>query len=205
MSLNTMQKQQRQMEILSTIRTLQFATRRHLMSVHDLGGIRNANRVLKELEGFTSVYIYRKEHVYYLNKKGRGLFGDEKKITPTSRISHALMRNEAWLWLQCPDTWQIEPIVGYTFSHEKKRIMPDASFVDSQNALHMVEIDRTQDMKKNEDKLKRYGEYAQLYKQKYNKVPIVHFFTISSYRKDRLEKLATKYNVYTQTYLVQEV
>ncbi|MCP1124515.1 hypothetical protein NKR74_14580 [Bacillus sp. 3103sda1] len=36
-------------EILFTICKLQFATRRHLMAVHDMGGIRNVNRTLYDL------------------------------------------------------------------------------------------------------------------------------------------------------------
>lgn len=51
----SIQKQKRQMEILSTIRTLQFATQRHLMCAHDMGGVRNAHRILKEMRHYTNV------------------------------------------------------------------------------------------------------------------------------------------------------
>ena len=46
MNIQSHMKINRQMAILATIRKLQFATRRHLMSVHNMGGIRNANRIL---------------------------------------------------------------------------------------------------------------------------------------------------------------
>ncbi len=40
MNIQTHIKLNRQMMILTSIRKLKFATRRHLMAIHDLGGIR---------------------------------------------------------------------------------------------------------------------------------------------------------------------
>ncbi len=71
-------KKERQMMILATIRKLQFATRRHLMCVHNMGGIRNANRIMKDLTPFISRVTYYKEYVYYLNKEGHALLGGRK-------------------------------------------------------------------------------------------------------------------------------
>ena len=48
MRMQTHMQINRQMAILATIRKLQFATRRHLMSVHEMGGIRNANRIMND-------------------------------------------------------------------------------------------------------------------------------------------------------------
>ena len=43
--------------------------------------------------------------------------------------------------------------------------------------LNAVEIDRTQMMNVNSEKMNRYGEFTIYYKEKYNgKVPIVHFY-----------------------------
>lgn len=206
MSLPTIMKQQRQMAILSTIRTLQFATRRHLMAVHDLGGIRNANRVIKDLKPYVNIAYYKKEHVYYLNRAGRELFADTERIPLPTKLPHFLLRNEAWLWLNCPDNWQIESEIRYTKDGAKKRIIADAKYKDEYGILHAVEIDRAQKMKANEEKLKKYAEYTQLYKQTYNgKKPVIHFFTISSYRQQKLEQLASKYDVYVRVYFIPEV
>lgn len=141
-------KKERQMMILATIRTLQFATRRHLMCVHNMGGIRNANRIMKDLTPFISRVTYYKEYVYYLNKEGHALLG-EGKVVSRNRMEHAILRNEAWLQLYCPDDWQIETEIKYRKNGEKKRIIPDAEGI-----LHAVEIDRSQKMKVNEEKLK---------------------------------------------------
>ncbi|PGS04869.1 hypothetical protein COC45_28335 [Bacillus cereus] len=198
-------KKERQMMILATIRKLQFATRRHLMCVHDMGGIRNANRIMKDLTPFISRVTYYKEYVYYLNKEGHALLG-EGKVVSRNRMEHAILRNEAWLHLFCPDDWQIETDIRYIKNKEKKKIVPDVKFRDEENILHAVEVDRTQKMKVNEEKLKKYEELTQIYKQKHNgKMPVIHFFTVTKYREMRLEELAAKYDVFVKVYVITNI
>ncbi|MED2934833.1 replication-relaxation family protein [Bacillus wiedmannii] len=205
MNIQTHIKLNRQMMILTSIRKLKFATRRHLMAIHDLGGIRNANRILKDLSSFVNSTVYKKEYVYYLNKKGRALFDDTEKIVPTIRLAHSLMRNEAWLHLFCPDDWQIETPIRYKVDDKKKTIIPDVKFRDEEEILNAVEIDRTQMMNVNSEKLKRYGEFTIYYKNKYNgKVPIIHFFTLTEYRQKTLEQFAMNNGVYVKVYVVPE-
>lgn len=56
----------------------------------------------------------------------------------------------------------------------------------------------------NDEKLKCYEEFTQIYKQKYNgKVPVIHFFTITKYREKKLEQLASKYGVFVKVYVIQ--
>lgn len=205
MNIQTHIKLNRQMMILTSIRKLKFATRRHLMAIHDLGGIRNANRILKDLSTFVNSTVYKKEYVYYLNKKGRALFDDTEKIAPTIRLAHSLMRNEAWLYLFCPDDWQIETPIRYKIDDKKKTIIPDVKFRDEEGILNAVEIDRTQMMNINSEKMKRYGEFTTYYKNKYNgKVPIIHFFTVTEHRQKTLEKFAMNHDVFIKVYVVPE-
>ncbi|AHA71043.1 hypothetical protein YBT1518_09230 [Bacillus thuringiensis YBT-1518] len=176
------------------------------MAIHDLGGIRNANRILKDLGSFVNNTVYKKEYVYYLNKKGRALFDDTEKIVPTIRLAHSLMRNEAWLYLFFPDDWQIETPIRYKIDDKKKTIIPDVKFRDEEGILNAVEIDRTQMMNVNSEKLKRYGEFTTYYKNKYNgKIPIIHFFTVTKYRGKKLEELAAKYDVFMKSYVIGEI
>ncbi|MGW6150771.1 replication-relaxation family protein [Bacillus mycoides] len=206
MNIQTHIKLNRQMMILTSIRKLKFATRRHLMAIHDLGGIRNANRILKDLSSFVNSTVYRKEYVYYLNKKGRALFDDTEKIVPTIRLAHSLMRNEAWLYLFCPDDWQIETPIRYKVNDNKKTIIPDVKFRDEEGILNAVEIDRTQMMKVNAEKMSKYKELTLYYKSKYNgKIPIIHFFTVTKYRGKKLEELAAKYDIFVKVYVVEEI
>ncbi|HEF1854871.1 MULTISPECIES: replication-relaxation family protein [Bacillus] len=206
MNIQTHIKINRQMMILTSIRKLKFATRRHLMAIHDLGGIRNANRILKGLSSFVNSTVYKKEHVYYLNKKGRELFDDNEKVIPNSRLAHSLMRNEAWLYLFCPDDWQIEAPIRYKVNDRKKTIISDVKFRDDDGILNAVEIDRKQTMNINAEKMNRYGEFTVYYKNKYNgKVPIIHFFTLTSYRQKTLEQFAVQQGVYTKVHVIPEL
>lgn len=76
-------------------------------------------------------------------------------------------------------------------------------FRDEENPLHAVEVDRSQKMKVNEEKLKKYEELTQIYKQKHNgKMPVIHFFTVTKYREMRLEELAAKYDVFVKVYVI---
>ncbi|MFC5775175.1 replication-relaxation family protein [Ectobacillus antri] len=195
---------QRQIAILSTLKTLQFATRRHLMCVHDMGGIRNANRIMQTLQPYTKSVIHNRERVYYLSKEGRALVDCE--VTPVpSRIAHALLRNEAWLMLHCPDEWVVEKKLKYRWRDKDKTILPDAVF-KQEGILNCVEVDRYQTMHANNEKLKRYDELTQYYKKKYNgRKPVIHFYTISLYRERKLQELARKYDVYINITYLPEV
>lgn len=69
MNIQSHIKINRQMAILAKIRMPQFATRRHLMNMHDMGGIWNANRIMGDLKSYVSKTVQGKEYVYYLNKE----------------------------------------------------------------------------------------------------------------------------------------
>ena len=144
-------KLNRQMMILTSIRKLKFATRRHLMAIHDMGGIRNANRILKDLSPYVNSTVYKKSmYITSINKGVR--YSMIEKIVPTIRLAHSLMRNEAWLYLFCPEDWQIEAPIRYKIHDKKKTIIPDVKYRDSDGILNAVEIDRTQMMNVNSEK-----------------------------------------------------
>ena len=89
------------------------------------------------------------------------------------------MRNEAWLYLFCPEDWQIEASIRYKVHDNKRTIIPDVKYRDSDGILNAVEIDRTQMMNVNSEKMNKYGEFTLYYKNKYNgKVPIIHFLPL---------------------------
>lgn len=130
----------------------------------------------------------------------------QEKIVPTIRLAHSLMRNEAWLYLFCPDDWQIETPIRYKIDDKKKTIIPDVKFRDEEGILNAIEIDRTQMMNVNSEKMKRYGEFTIYYRKKYNgKVPMIHFFTLTEYRQKTLEQLAVKNSVYAKVRVLPEI
>ena len=86
----------RQIEILSSLSKLEFASRRQLQAIHCLGSIRNANRILKDLRAYCHVTSHNREHVYYLNKKGIALLGidaKERKRNINWNISYCAMKH----------------------------------------------------------------------------------------------------------------
>ncbi|WP_255260348.1 replication-relaxation family protein [Bacillus cereus] len=144
-------------------------------------------------------------HFYLIDLKeeGHALFEDDGKVVSRGKLGHALLRNEAWLQLFCPDNWQIETNIRYIKNKEKKKIVPDVKFRDEEGILHAVEVDRSQKMKVNEEKIKKYEELTQIYKQKHNgKVPVIHFFTVTKYRENKLEELAANYDVFVRVYVI---
>ncbi|PGU16079.1 replication-relaxation family protein [Bacillus thuringiensis] len=194
----------RQIEILSSLNKLEFASRRQLQAIHCLGSIRNANRVLKDLRQYCHVTSHNREYIYYLNKKGYDLLG----VNPSERkkkyqLEHTLLRNEAWMWLDFPD-WKTEQVIKFRYQNEEKIIVPDAYYIVDK-VPHFVEIDRLQHMKNNEEKIHYYSLIAKLYKKQKNIVPNILFFTISDYREKKLESYGIKYNVYVRTFLLKEV
>ncbi|WP_144489329.1 replication-relaxation family protein [Bacillus thuringiensis] len=194
----------RQIEILSSLSKLEFASRRQLQAIHCLGSIRNANRILKDLRPYCHVTSHNREYVYYLNKKGMALLGiHAKERKKKHQLEHILLRNEAWMWLDFPD-WKTEQVITLRYQGEEKTIVPDAFFTKN-NVPHFVEIDRLQHMKVNEKKIQYYAYLTKIYQKQQNKVPILLFFTISDCREKKLESEAMKYGVYLQTYLLQNV
>ncbi|PFK07885.1 replication-relaxation family protein [Bacillus cereus] len=193
----------RQIEILSSLNKLEFASRRQLQAIHCLGSIRNANRILKDLRQYCHVTSHNREYVYYLNKKGMALLGIQtKERKKKHQLEHILLRNEAWMWLDFPD-WKTEQVVTLRYQGEEKTIVPDAFFIKD-NVPYFVEIDRLQHMKENEKKIQYYAYLTKIYQKQQNKVPILLFFTISDCREKKLESEAIKYGVYVQTYLLKD-
>ncbi|PEF36410.1 replication-relaxation family protein [Bacillus wiedmannii] len=204
MKQQKLKQKARQIEILSSLSRLEFASRRQLQAIHCLGSIRNANRILKDLRQYCHVTSHNREFVYYLNKKGLALLGiDAKERKKKHQLEHILLRNESWMWLGFPK-WKTEQVITFRYQGEEKTIIPDAFFTKD-NVPHFVEIDRLQHMKENEKKLRYYGYLTKIYQKQQNIVPVILFFTISDFREKKLESDAIKYSVYVQTYLLKDV
>ncbi|PEI87275.1 hypothetical protein CN679_22635 [Bacillus pseudomycoides] len=60
-----------------SLKKLGFLSRKQIQVLHDLGGDRNASRVMKDLEEYVSSFR-DSEKVYYLNKEGRERIGSNR-------------------------------------------------------------------------------------------------------------------------------
>lgn len=103
-------------------------------------------------------------------KEGYAMFGDDGKVVSRGKLAHALLRNESWLRLFCPDDWQVETEIRFRKNGEKKKIIPDVKCRDEEGVLHAIEVNRSQKMKMNEEKLKKYEEFTQIYRYKFQKL-----------------------------------
>lgn len=170
---------------------------KHLQKIHDLKSYRNACYAVKRLERYINVTYIGKEKVLYLNKAGREMIGSTKEVKKTPLIEHSLLRNEVYLYFNCPVDWkteyptEMEVKVPSTIEMKikglkpisKKKIVSDAAFIRN-GYLHLIEIDNTRNMTDNKKKIDLYAEVIPSIKQY---VPILLFFTVSEVRKKKLE------------------
>lgn len=76
-------------------------------------------------------------------KEGHAMFGDDGKVVSRGKLAHALLRNESWLRLFCPDDWQVETEIRFRKNGEKKKIVPDVKCRDEEGVLHAIEVNRS--------------------------------------------------------------
>lgn len=125
------------------------------------------------------------EKVFYLAAAGRKLIGSETVRKRTLHVPHFLMRNDVFLRYR-PQIWQPE----HTFRWCNESVTPDAFFVH--NGTHyFLEVDRTQSMQVNADKINSYRSLcgSGLYQKRHNTFPTLMFVTISLHRQKRLRAL----------------
>ncbi|WP_175074674.1 replication-relaxation family protein [Terribacillus sp. AE2B 122] len=178
----------REEKILSTLDSLGFATRKQLQLIEQLGGDRNAHRILKEMEQDKLIGSQRTEQkVYYVAARGRDAIGSTKDELRTGKMKHTLMRNEMYIKLGMPGDWRNE--VPVTWGQNK--LIPDAMY-HLKGEVHFVEVDNTQPMRSNYEKIKRYSELSRLIFESQKHLPTLIWCTISASRKAKLEESCKK-------------
>lgn len=196
----TERKRQRHEAILLTLDKLEFVTKGQLQAIHNLGGGKNAYRILKEIKEEGYIQCKRMmENIYYLTKEGRELIGSAKEVKWNQNVEHTLMRNDLFVLLGCPDNWKNEPQITMKIKEPLKiknvTFRPDARFY--QNGVHhFVEIDNVQSMGENKKKLNQYQEFKEFFKQQFGHDPKIIFYTKSELRKKRLLEWGEGLNLY---------
>jgi hypothetical protein len=178
--------------ILLSFDKLGFVTREQMQQIHDLGGFRNANRILNtmEKEGYLQSFRHNLHKVYYLTKQGLDVIGSSKDYKKGMQTDHYLMRNDMYIHYQCPETWKSEAEIDYTHldnqggvvMKKKKTLRSDARFKDN-GIYHFLEVDNTQDMNKNERKIEQYRQLKETWDQDF----ILVFYTLSPVRREKLK------------------
>lgn len=179
------------------MKKLDFLTRSQIQTIHNLKSDRNAQRVLKQIEG---VSVSRHgENVYFLNAKGRELTNCDKVRKHTSNVEHYVMRNYLFIAYGMPATWEneIRIISGSKKKSNEIVIVADALF-ERNKRQHIVEVDNQQKMQANRNKMNKYRELIN--RMAFGeKPPIFLWVTSTEYRRKQLLKLCEGLEAYVYT------
>lgn len=161
-------------------------TRDQINEVFHLGTIRNTNRVLRVLSDYLLTIRDGYQTIYYLSAKGKKAVDCDKVRKKGGHVNHIVMRNEMWLFSNQPKDWKNEVKVsdGYT------TVITDAMFTDSWDRKHFLEVDCTQSMKENRNKIKRYKELLDngRVEESVGHFPTLVWLTTTEHRRDQLKK-----------------
>lgn len=194
--LQQVKRQQREEKILSSLDELTYATREQLQIINNLGGDRNAQRILQRMEKEKLINAVRYEKkIYYLSNKGKQQIGSNQGELKKSQIIHVLMRNDLYIRLGMPKEWYKERPVKWG----DNKLIPDVTFKRN-GEFHFVEIDNRQTMKTNEEKIKKYKELSHVIFQQYNHRPTIIWYSLSEIRKKKLKQLCEKYSIKYRIY-----
>lgn len=183
------EKQARNEQILLSLKRLDFLSRSQIQKLHNLGGVRNANRVMKELELYVS-HFREHENIYYLSAEGRKLVQCEKIRKRTPKVYHYLMRNDLYIFFGRPATWTNEVKVKLKDAY----MIADALF-HKDKLPHIIEIDHEQDMSENRKKI-------EFYKSIPNPIRLI-YLTTTEYRRKKIMELCN--GVDHQIYTVNDI
>lgn len=159
-----------------------YATREQLQAAEKLAGDRNAMRILSEMESDKLIASYREERkVYYVTNRGYNRIGSSKVATKGRASLHTLMRNDLFIRMGMPNRWRKEVPLKYS----EGEIVCDAMYQQSGEYV-FVEVDVTQTMRNNYEKIDRYKQLVREMKPQYNHTPTIIFYTVSEVRRKKL-------------------
>lgn len=183
-------------QILLLLKKFDYLTRDQLNRYFNLGKVRNANRVLNALSEYLGNYREGNCSVYYLNKFGR-LYVECEKVRKKGNIArHTVMRNELYLYYNCPADWKNEVKI----SDCNTTVIADSMF--SRNGFRcFLEVDHLQTMKENREKIKRYKELMPSIALKLSYYPTLIWLTTTELRRKQLEEACSglKFQIFTMS------
>lgn len=196
-----MRNHERDEVILSSLKKLDYLSRSQLQKLHQLGGERNARRVMASLSEY--LHSFRGDNgetIFYLNKAGRERVGAEKVRAKLADANHYLMRNDAYLFFRATD-WKNE--MKFTIPGTVQ-VIPDAYFMLNMRR-YFLEIDNLQSLSKNKEKLEKYRKLkaSNLLQERLRYFPPLIWVTLTETRKKQLESWSE--GLETKIYLWQEI
>ncbi|WP_407268997.1 replication-relaxation family protein [Radiobacillus sp. PE A8.2] len=185
---------------------LKFATREQLQVINSLGGNRNANRILKEVELDKLIRSFRREQkIYCLTKKGRDMINcDTIPIRREGYVQHTLMANDIFIYKGMPNDWRVEEPTAFKTVRGKVKFVPDAVYSES-DRTNFIEVDRHQRMNENRNKIKIYSELQSVFRLQKIRPPSLTFYTMTQVRKRRLKKICDEFKVEAEILEVEDI
>lgn len=160
-------------------------TRKQIQKIHDLKSVRNANRVLKEMERYLNSF-YDGQKIYFLNQEGRHLVNCSTIRKKVTTVQHYLMRNDLYIHYNQPTNWKNEIRMISGSDKNKIIVVADAYFTHN-NKHHIVEIDNLQKMNKNRTKIDKYRRLIE--RNSFKGMPSLIWSTTSAHRQESLLEL----------------
>lgn len=163
----------------------------------DLGGDRNAQRILSRMERDGMIKSLRQEcKVYYLSNRGKERIGSSQGDLKRDMIKHTLMRNDLYIRLGMPSSWKKEEELKWG----ENVLIPDATYVKD-GKLHFVEVDNQQTMRTNKEKIRKYADLSRIMKKKYGQTFTLVWYTNSQLRSAKLKGECDRYQF--SSYILQ--
>lgn len=186
----------REEQILLRLNELNFATREHMQILENLGGDRNAHRILHRMEKDKAIASVRREKkIYYVSNRGKERIGKPSDKLMRDKITHTLMTNDIYITLGAPATWRRESRVKFN----GQLIVSDASYTEGGRYV-FVEVDNVQTMRSNLDKIKKYAELFRIIFAEKRQHPLLIWYSLSDLRKKRIADECTKNGVNYKLY-----
>ncbi|MBT2603710.1 replication-relaxation family protein [Bacillus sp. ISL-53] len=173
--------QERIQNILLSLSRLDYLSRAQIQEMHDLKSVRNANRVLQSMSEYLGSFRNDIEKVYYLNKKGREYVGCNIARAKTQNVGHFLARNQLFVHLKQPRTWQNE----LKIKAGNLSLVCDAKFEENGVPV-FVEVDCQQHMIVNKSKVDKYRKIKEMTGFHFKLVWVTEIES----RKDKLRELS---------------
>lgn len=180
-------REQRIDQILLSLKNLDYLSTSQIQRLHNLGGDRNARRFLKGMGEWVSSFRDT-ENVFYLNKSGRERIGATTVRQKISPVTHYLMRNDLFIHGK-PSIFkpELKITVGDTC------LIPDV-WMKMNDAYYFVEVDNTQRMVKNSQKIEKYKKIKETgaFQHKYGYFPRILWLTALESRKKSLSEMSVE-------------
>ncbi|MDF2534442.1 MAG: phage protein [Bacillales bacterium] len=112
-----------------------------------------------------------------------------------------------YLYYNRPSDWKIEQEIKINptgLINTPKFIRPDAQFTRN-GIYHFLEVDRTQSMNENKNKIQQYAELDIAIQKQFKHKPVIVFYTFTPLRRDNLKAICKQHNLSCEIYAKEDL